>query len=54
MMCGTHTTERSKIHSRLPQTANIDRARSILMTIDDKQPIQPVRRKMLLGQEENG
>ena len=21
---------------------------------DDKQPIQPVRRKMLLGQEENG
>jgi hypothetical protein len=43
------TTERSKPHSRLPQTANIDVDRD-----DDKQPIQPVRRKMLLGQEENG
>jgi hypothetical protein len=43
------TTERSKIHSRLPQTANIDPDRD-----DDRQPIQPVRRKMLLGQEENG
>ena len=43
------TTERSKPHSRLPPTANIDVDRD-----DDKQPIQPVRRKMLLGQEENG
>jgi hypothetical protein len=43
------TTERSKIHSHLPQTANIDPDRD-----DDRQPIQPVRRKMLLGQEENG
>jgi hypothetical protein len=32
------TTERSKPHSRLPQTANIDVDRD-----DDKQPIQPVR-----------
>lgn len=43
------TTERSKPHFRLPLTANIDVDRD-----DDKQPIQPVRRKMLLGQEENG
>lgn len=43
------TTERSKPHSHLPQTANIDAERD-----DDRQPIQPVRRKMLLGQEENG
>jgi hypothetical protein len=43
------TTERSQTHSRLPQTANIDPDRD-----DDRQPIQPVRRKMLLGQEENG
>jgi hypothetical protein len=44
-----HTTERSKPHSRLPQTANVD-----VDLDDDRQPIQPVRRKMLLGQEENG
>jgi hypothetical protein len=44
-----HTTERSQLHSHLPQIANIDPDRD-----DDKQPIQPVRRKMLLGQEENG
>jgi hypothetical protein len=45
-----HTTiERSKPYSRLPQTANIDPDRD-----DDRQPIEPVRRKMLLGQEENG
>jgi hypothetical protein len=43
------TTERSKPYSRLPPTANIDVERD-----DDKQPIEPVRRKMLLGQEENG
>jgi hypothetical protein len=43
------TTERSKSYSHLPQIANIDIDRD-----DDKQPIQPVRRKMLLGQEENG
>ncbi len=43
------TTERSKPHSRLPQAANID-----VDGDDDKRPIQPVRRKMLLGQEENG
>ncbi len=39
-----HTTT-----ERLPQIANIDPDRE-----DDKRPIQPVRRKMLLGQEENG
>jgi hypothetical protein len=39
-----HTTT-----ERLPQIANIDTDRE-----DDKRPIQPVRRKMLLGQEENG
>lgn len=45
-----HTTnERSKPHSHLPQIANSDPDRD-----DDRQPIQPVRRKMLLGQEENG
>jgi len=50
------TTERSKPHSRLPQTANIDVDKDDIDVDkdDDKQPIQPVRRKMLLGQEENG
>lgn len=43
------TTERSQTHSLLPLIANIDADRD-----DDRQPIQPVRRKMLLGQEENG
>jgi hypothetical protein len=43
------TTERSQTHSHLPLIANIDADRD-----DDRQPIQPVRRKMLLGQEENG
>jgi hypothetical protein len=51
-----HTTERSQPHSHLPQTANIDVDRDDIDVDrdDDKQPIQPVRRKMLLGQEEHG
>jgi hypothetical protein len=52
----TTTTELSQQHSHLPQIANIDVDRDDIDPDkdDDKQPIQPVRRKMLLGQEENG
>ena len=50
------TTERSKPQSHLPQTANIDVERDDIDVDkdDDQRPIQPVRRKMLLVQEENG